>query len=78
LNPKSVASLLSSEGFNVVDISTPGKLDLDILANNLHHVRDPFWRKVLSYCDDNAKSTLQEAFAKSNLSSHMMVVARKK
>ena len=42
LNPKSVSSLLNKNGFNVLEAITPGRLDIDILSKNQHHIKDPF------------------------------------
>ncbi len=44
LNPKSAQTLLKRVGFDLLQTSTPGKLDLDTLYNNQQHIKDRFWR----------------------------------
>ena len=40
LNPKSASSLLESIGFSIIETSTPGKLDIDILKNNKQYINN--------------------------------------
>lgn len=77
LNPKSVELLLSRLGFENLGVTTPGKLDLDILANNQSLIKDRFWRTFLGGATDQEKQAWQEMIASSGWSSHMMVVCRK-
>ena len=39
-NPKSISFFLSNLGFEILNISTPGKLDIDILLNNKDYIDD--------------------------------------
>jgi hypothetical protein len=77
LNPKSVSSLLEKFGFKVLESITPGKLDIDILRKNQQYIKDPFWKNVMTYYDDEQLATLQEFIASSGLSSHMMITSTK-
>lgn len=77
LNPKSVSILLNSVGFNILDVSTPGKLDINIMENSLGKVKDRFWRNFLEYSSSNEKDKMQKYLSENGLSSHMMIVCRK-
>jgi hypothetical protein len=77
LNPKSVSALLQKNGFTVLEAITPGKLDIDILKKNQQYIKDPFWKNVLTYYNEEQLATLQEFIASAGLSSHMMITCRK-
>ncbi len=76
LNPKSVSLLMRRCGFEVLEVTTPGKLDVDILLNNRENVQDRFWQMLLDTSDDNERNMWQRFLADSGASSHMMIVAR--
>ena len=76
-NPKSVKIVLKRMGFELIQVSTPGKLDLDILNNNKDKIKDRFWNAFLDYSDDNQKEMWQALISESGWSSHMMVVCKK-
>lgn len=76
-NPGSVKTLLERAGFEALEISTPGKLDVSILENNLDKIStNRFWTNFLEQLGDNGKERFQKFLADHGLSSHMMVVAR--
>lgn len=77
LNPHSVQILLRRIGLEVLEVSTPGKLDIDILVNNVHHIKDRFWRTFAESASDTVKAQWQSLIEKSGWSSHMMVACRK-
>jgi 2-polyprenyl-3-methyl-5-hydroxy-6-metoxy-1,4-benzoquinol methylase len=77
LNPVSTRILLERVGFAVLDISTPGKLDVDILCNNQPLIKDRFWRTFAAQADEKQKSNMQEFVAANGLSSHMLAVCQK-
>ena len=77
LNPRSIAILMEDIGFTDVVITTPGKLDVDIVMNNASLLSDGYWRKFIAYSDEEQKASLQEFCAAQGFSSHMMVVAGK-
>jgi 2-polyprenyl-3-methyl-5-hydroxy-6-metoxy-1,4-benzoquinol methylase len=76
-NPHSVRMLLQRVGFEVLETSTPGKLDIDIICNNQKHIKDRFWRTFSSQATEVQKNAMQQFIADSGLSSHMLVVCRK-
>lgn len=77
LNPRSVALLLARLGFENLAVTTPGKLDIDILANNRAAIKDRFWQNFVATATDAEKAAWQETIAATGWSSHMMVVCRK-
>ena len=77
MNPKSLNLLLIRLGFENLEVTTPGKLDLDILANNGSFIKDRFWCTFIRVATDQEKKVWQEMIASSGLSSHMMAVCRK-
>ena len=76
-NPKSIKILLNKIGFEVLDISTPGKLDVDIIANNINKVKDNFWKNFIEYADKDEKIKMQKFLSDNNFSSHMMIMCKK-
>lgn len=76
-NPKSISRLLESIGFHVLEVSTPGKLDIDILKNNKNHVYEPSWKNILEYSNEEELAHLQDVIASCGLSSHMMIICVK-
>jgi len=77
LNPRSVELLLNQLGFESLSITTPGKLDIDILENNFEAIKDRFWRTFIATASHDQKEEWQAMIAASGWSSHMMVVCRK-
>jgi len=79
-NPASIGLLLQRVGFSDIEVSTPGKLDWDIVEGMI--VRDGidlgrFWNVAANELKEEDKKALQEWIVRCNLSSHMRVVARK-
>lgn len=77
LNPQSVALLLGRMGFENVAVTTPGKIDIDILDNNRTAIKDRFWLTFVARATDAEKVAWQELVSATGWSSHMMVVCRK-
>lgn len=77
LNPRSVTLLLTRLGFENLAVTTPGKLDIDILINNRAAIKDRFWQTFVATATDAEKAAWQEMIATTGWSSHMMVVCRK-
>lgn len=76
-NPGSIKTLLERAGFQALEISTPGKLDVSILENSLGKVHsDRFWANFLRQLGEDGKERFQQFLADHGLSSHMMVVAQ--
>ena len=79
-NPRSIAGILKDRGFEIIDCSTPGKLDWDIIEGiYLQEKQDigRMWRTVTKYVSADAKASLQSWISESGMSSHMRVIARK-
>jgi hypothetical protein len=76
-NPKSVKILLDRIGLSVLSVTTPGKLDIDILCNNSQFIKDRFWRVFSSQANEDDKQAMQSFIAEHGWSSHMMVVCKK-
>jgi len=76
-NPHSVSMLIERIGLKVVDITTPGKLDIDILVNNKAHIKDRFWQTFVAIANEDEKERWQRLIADSGWSSHMFVICVK-
>jgi len=77
LNPSSIAILVERVGMELLEITTPGKLDIDIMQNSASHITDRFWSSFLALASDDDKATMQKAIQETCSSSHIMVVCRK-
>lgn len=81
-NVDSLSGLMKKVGFRVLEASTPGKLDaelvrLKILAGEYDPGRFPFLKQLLIDKWESAGQAFQHFLAENNLSSHMWVVAQK-
>jgi hypothetical protein len=76
-NPTSIATLLGRHGLPVLEVTTPGQLDVDILVNNSAHIKDRFWQVFVAAATSETKRKWQALISESGWSSHMMVVCRK-
>ena len=77
LNPKSVIILLERIDFECLSVTTPGKLDLDIMLNNRSKIKDRFWRTFIEHASKETRSRWQEWISDSGWSSHMVICCRK-
>ena len=80
-NPQSLSRLLQAQGFAVLEITTPGRLDAELvrdaaLAGTV--ILDPFMRRVLIDEWDSLGWPFQQFLAANGLSSHMWVAAVRK
>lgn len=73
-NPRSIRILVESVGMRVVNIATPGKLDIDILFRNRDSIKDRFWRNFIAQATPEMMDAWQLFVASSGFSSHMFVV----
>ena len=69
--------LLTQFGFVTSSVTTPGKLDLDIMFKSKEIFLDRFWYTFLSVATELERAQWQSVIATSGWSSHMMVVCRK-
>jgi len=77
LNPNSVPLLLERCGFETLEITTPGKLDIDIMMNSREHVKYRFWQTFLDTASESDIDQWQQIVTDTGWSSHMMTVCRK-
>ena len=76
-NPNSIKILLNRNGFDTLDVSTPGKLDIDILNKNRDLIKDRFFRTVLFQSNEEIRDKIQNFISGNGYSSHMLVVSQK-
>ena len=76
-NPHSIKILLSKVGLDCLKVTTPGKLDIDILNNSCNLIKDRFLKTFIMYATDEEKAKWQEMISETGWSSHMMVVCQK-
>ena len=79
--PASLALLLERSGFEVLEASTPGRLDAefvhDAIASGRHTASGPFLERVLVDEWERLGGPFQRFLAENGLSSHMWVVSRR-
>lgn len=71
--------LIARAGFGLVELCTPGELDLDIVANMVRENPElplPRFVSRLLECDEHARSMFQTFLKQNRLSSHIRIVAR--
>lgn len=81
-NPRSLAHLVERVGFDVLEVSTPGVLDADIVRNKVIAGKfdlggQPFLQTVLFDRWEELGGPFQDFLKDNQLSSHMWIVARK-
>lgn len=81
-NPGAIKILLKRVGFKIVNISTPGQLDWNIVEEKIKNSSDSlkidrFWYSLAQEGSEKSKNELQEWICRNGFSSHMMVLARK-
>ena len=76
-NPHSVEILLNKCGFKLLEVTTPGRLDVDIICNNAADIKDRYWKNFVKTANEDEKKLLQELISTSGRSSHMLVVCIK-
>ena len=77
-----ITELLTSCGFEIIELSTTGQLDLEIVKNAKKANPDLEVPRFISYLiehrDEDAHRAFQEFLQQYNLSSHLRIAARKK
>jgi hypothetical protein len=69
--------LIDRFGLEVLEVSTPGKLDLDILYKNREKINDRFIRNLINQSTEESRSLWQKFISDNGLSSHMFVVCQR-
>ncbi|MBF0465910.1 MAG: class I SAM-dependent methyltransferase [Nitrospirae bacterium] len=80
LNPFSIRLLLDNLGFKDIEVTTPGKLDWDIVEGMIRNEKidvGRFWQQLAYERSDTSKAEFQNWISRNDLSSHMMVLTRK-
>jgi hypothetical protein len=78
--PDSLRLLVKRCGFVNIAITTPGRLDVEMVRRNLAKSRagmNPVIERLLAHPDGAIASRLQELLADAGLSSHMCLVAER-
>jgi len=76
-NPRSVQILLENKGFKVISVTTPGRLDMDILFKNREHISDRFWKNIITHSTSEERDKWQRFISSNGNSSHMFVVCER-
>lgn len=79
-NPKSIRILLERSGFLIEEISTPGKLDWDIVEGMIQNEGvdvGRFWNLLANEGTEICKEEFQDWISRNNFSSHMRILAKK-
>lgn len=76
-NPHSIRILLERHKLEVLEVTTPGKLDVNIMCNNRPQIKDRFWQIFVDSANTEQMAQMQDLLAENGFSSHMMVVCRK-
>ncbi len=82
-NPDALSNLVRSAGFEILEVTTPGRLDAEFvreaaLAGNFDLSEQPFLQRVLIDEWDRLGWPFQEFLAVNGLSSHMWLAARRR
>lgn len=80
-NTYSIEILFDRIGFDIIDISTPGQLDWDIIEGGFRYEGiNPgrFFTTVANYGTAEAKRDLQQWISTHKFSSHMQIIAKKR
>ncbi len=82
LSLEAIVALLEEAGFEMLELSTPGRLDVDIVKRALEKSDwpqvDPFWKYVFGHRQAKTFNGLQEFLQENRLSSHVRIVAKKR
>jgi len=81
-NPKSLSTLVQKCGFEVMDVSTPGQLDAELvrkkaLAGHIDLSNNFLLEQILIHEWDRLGTSFQQFLSDNGLSGHMMLYARK-
>ncbi len=79
-SPHGLKLLLEKSGFEVLELTTPGQLDMRYLKNAMDQIpRDQFFQRyVLNNLDEKFLERMQGFLQRNNLSSHLRCVARRR
>ena len=82
LSIEALTDMIDRAGFEMLELSTPGRLDVDIVKRAMETSKDltidPFWRYILQSREHRTLESLQKFLQENRLSSHVRIAARKK
>lgn len=82
LTIEALKTMLAAQGFEIVHMSTPGKLDVDIVAATMKMNRalqlHDFFKYLFKERDEQTLRSFQDFLQLGNLSSHLRIAARKR
>lgn len=82
LSIEGIVELVNRSGFEIIELSTPGQLDVELVINSMDNNKDLEIPRFISYFlknrDKNAHRYFQELLQQLKLSSHARVAVRKK
>ena len=82
LSLEALMGQMKKAGFEIIEVSTPGRLDVEIVKKayerNLDIPLHPFWQYLFHNRDINALHSLQEYLQQYQLSSHVRIAAIKR
>lgn len=76
-NPNSIKILLEKNDFTLLEVNTPGKLDIDILFNQKESIQDKFWKTFINTSSADQKEKMQKFISEIGYSSHMEIICTK-
>jgi SAM-dependent methyltransferase len=77
-SPKAIEQLLEENGFEVLEITTPGMLDFKILEESEIPQQQYFQRYIIEQGSNKLNENFQSFLQRNNLSSYVRVIAKKK
>jgi len=82
LSIEALTEMIQTTGFEILELSTPGRLDVDIVKRTIESSGsldiDPFWKYVFKSGEERTLDSLQNFLQENRLSSHVRVAARKR
>lgn len=82
LSIEGLALLLDKSGFEIIELSTPGQLDVELVKNAIQKNKNIELPRFISYMlrnrEEDAHRSFQEFLQQFKLSSHVRIAARKK
>jgi SAM-dependent methyltransferase len=81
LSLEALVGRIEKAGFEIIEVSTPGRLDLEIVKKVYEEdpdiPLDPFWKYVLRHRSEDAGRSFQEWLQRFQLSAHVRIAAKK-
>jgi len=81
LSLEALTDRIKQAGFEIIEVSTPGRLDVEMVKRTYERnpdiPLDPFWKYVFQSRSEDALHSFQEYLQQFQLSSHIRIAARK-